>query len=381
MVFADPETVRDRVESFGAANVLLELPPGAADVVVESQHRFGRDVRLLSMMPHMHLRGKSFRFEVQYPDGGREVLLDVPRYDFNWQLRYELAEPKRLPQGTLLTCTAHYDNSAKNPVNPDPTAVVRWGEQTWDEMMIGYFGAVAEGDGEAPLIVRDDAASQAAARELLQSGVQALGGQQRLAAEPVLSFNMRGTLYLNGLPMPFDGATTIQPAAARLRMVLNGIGFKFAIVLDDQRGWFKIGERLIGLPAEAVDEHRERLHAETVALLYPICQDNAYKLAIIADAKLGDEPVDGVLVRHAAHRDVRLFFDRQTHLLQKIETELNENGKEVKQETLLADYVEVHGVERPRRATIRWDGADRALREMSDFRTTAVPAAGAFAQP
>jgi hypothetical protein len=87
----------------------------------------------------MHFRGKAFRFEVELPDGQREVLLDVPRYDFNWQLRYDLAEPKFLPKGTRLLCTAHYDNSAANPWNPDPSATVRFGLQTWEEMMVGYY--------------------------------------------------------------------------------------------------------------------------------------------------------------------------------------------------------------------------------------------------
>src|SRR5437868_11050081 len=87
----------------------------------------------------MHLRGKSFRYEVTYPDGSAEVLLDVPRYDFSWQHRYELAEPKRLPAGSLLRCTAVYDNSADNPANPDPAATVRAGRQSWDEMFNGYF--------------------------------------------------------------------------------------------------------------------------------------------------------------------------------------------------------------------------------------------------
>ena len=91
------------------------------------------------MSPHLHLRGKSFRFEAVYPDGRRETLLYVPRYDFNWQLRYELEAPKRLPKGTRLLCTAHWDNSADNPANPDPTRDVGWGDQTGDEMLIGFF--------------------------------------------------------------------------------------------------------------------------------------------------------------------------------------------------------------------------------------------------
>src|SRR5690606_36137404 len=86
---------------------------------------------------HMHLRGKAFRFTAKYPDGREEILLDVPQYDFSWQLTYDLAEPKQLPAGTIVKCDAYFDNSAENLVNPDPTREVRWGEQTWDEMMIG----------------------------------------------------------------------------------------------------------------------------------------------------------------------------------------------------------------------------------------------------
>ena len=99
---------------------------------------------LLNLSPHLHLRGKSFRFEAVYSDGRRETLLDVPHYDFNWQLRYELAEPKRLPKGTRLVCTAHWDNSADNPNNPDPTRAVGWGDQTDDEMLIGFFAWAAD---------------------------------------------------------------------------------------------------------------------------------------------------------------------------------------------------------------------------------------------
>ena len=80
------------------------------------------------MTPHMHLRGKAFRYEAIYPDGAEEILLDLPKYDFNWQLSYELAEPKLLPKGTVIRCTAWFDNSASNPVNPNPNKVVRWGE-------------------------------------------------------------------------------------------------------------------------------------------------------------------------------------------------------------------------------------------------------------
>lgn len=93
---------------------------------------------LLSFTPHMHVRGKAARYEAVLPDGTRRRLLDVPAYDFNWQLQYRLAEPLSLPRGTRLVYTAWYDNSTGNPANPDPTKTVRWGPQTFDEMMLGY---------------------------------------------------------------------------------------------------------------------------------------------------------------------------------------------------------------------------------------------------
>ena len=91
------------------------------------------------MMPHMHLRGKAFRYTAHFPDGRSEILLDVPQYDFNWQTAYRLVKPVTLPKGAYLRGVAHYDNSEENLNNPDPSAMVRWGDQTWNEMMIGYF--------------------------------------------------------------------------------------------------------------------------------------------------------------------------------------------------------------------------------------------------
>jgi hypothetical protein len=87
----------------------------------------------------MHLRGKDFMFEAIYPDGKTEVLLSVPRYDFNWQSIYRLAKPREVPKGTTIHCLAHFDNSDNNPNNPDPTKTVYWGDQTWEEMMIGWM--------------------------------------------------------------------------------------------------------------------------------------------------------------------------------------------------------------------------------------------------
>jgi hypothetical protein len=87
----------------------------------------------------MHLRGKAFRYEITPPGGKTETALDIPRYDFNWQLYYRLAEPRLLAPGTVVKATGWYDNSPGNPANPDPKKTVRWGPQTTDEMMLGYI--------------------------------------------------------------------------------------------------------------------------------------------------------------------------------------------------------------------------------------------------
>jgi peroxiredoxin/mono/diheme cytochrome c family protein len=137
--FCDAKDVTQKAESGFAINFLFQIPPGAKNHKVTSKAFFKEDRLLLSMTPHMHMRGKSFRYEAIFPDGKREVLLDVPHWDFNWQIDYILAQPRLMPKGSSLYCEAYYDNSADSPTNPDPTKTIRFGEQTWDEMMIGWF--------------------------------------------------------------------------------------------------------------------------------------------------------------------------------------------------------------------------------------------------
>lgn len=139
LVFADPSDVRKLVKPAFVLNHRFEIPAGAKNHRVVAQHRFDNDSLLISLMPHMHLRGKSFQFVAVDTDGQHEILLDVPHYDFNWQNVYELAEPRIMPEGSQLICVGHFDNSAENLVNPDPTIPVRFGEQTWEEMLVGYF--------------------------------------------------------------------------------------------------------------------------------------------------------------------------------------------------------------------------------------------------
>ncbi|MGH9658101.1 MAG: c-type cytochrome, partial [Bryobacteraceae bacterium] len=127
-----------------ALNARFAIPAGAANHEVTSTWTAKEDVRLERFMPHMHLRGKDFKYTAVFPDGRSEVLLEVPKYDFNWQLMYVLKEPLRLPKGTRIDCVAHFDNSANNKYNPDPMKEVRWGPQTWEEMMIGWFDYTTE---------------------------------------------------------------------------------------------------------------------------------------------------------------------------------------------------------------------------------------------
>jgi peroxiredoxin/mono/diheme cytochrome c family protein len=149
LVFADPKEVRAVVHTLPCINPMFAIPPGADDYPVESKFEFKRDVQLVMLMPHMHLRGKAFRYDLVYPNGERETLLDIPRYDFNWQNAYYFSEPKYAPAGTTMHCVARYDNSAGNPANPDPTKRVTWGDQTWEEMMIGWFTMTTDVDPEA----------------------------------------------------------------------------------------------------------------------------------------------------------------------------------------------------------------------------------------
>lgn len=139
LLFADANQVRKELRGQYTGSLDFRIPPGASDHRIEATHEFRQDRLLYSLMPHMHLRGKSFRYEALYPDGRQEVLLDVPEYDFEWQHIYELAQPQLMPEGTRLHCTAVFDNSAENLWNPDPTATVRFGLQTSEEMMIGFF--------------------------------------------------------------------------------------------------------------------------------------------------------------------------------------------------------------------------------------------------
>ena len=138
IVFAK-EPPRERVLTIGASEGDFVIPPGASSHPVHADFKFYGNAKILDMSPHMHVRGKSFRYEMVRADGSRETILNVPRYDFQWQHHYRPAEPIQIKDGTTIECFATYDNSLNNPWNPDPKKEVRWGDQSWEEMMIGFM--------------------------------------------------------------------------------------------------------------------------------------------------------------------------------------------------------------------------------------------------
>ncbi len=145
LVFAK-EKPTQRVLTLASANGEFAIPAGDSNYRVESKIQLQEKATLISFLPHMHLRGKDFEYRAIYPTGETEKLLVVPHYSFSWQLTYNLEKPKVLPAGTVIECTAHFDNSANNAANPDATKVIHFGEQSWDEMMIGFFDVAVDVD-------------------------------------------------------------------------------------------------------------------------------------------------------------------------------------------------------------------------------------------
>jgi hypothetical protein len=147
-LFFAKEAPRVEMRMSTLVNGQLHIPAGDPNYSIAAEMTTTADVTLRQMLPHTHLRGKSWEYTVTYPDGRSEVILSVPKYDFNWQTDYVFAQPLKLPKGTKIRAVAHYDNSAANKSNPDPKVDVKWGDQTWEEMMFTSF--VYSIDGVAP---------------------------------------------------------------------------------------------------------------------------------------------------------------------------------------------------------------------------------------
>lgn len=139
----------EEIASGGVLANDFQIPPNESDYAVVRTRSIPQDAYALSFYPHMHLRGKRMKWTAEYPDGTVEQLLSVPNYDFNWQMTYELEEPKFIPAGTTIIVEGAFDNSQMNPNNPDPSASITWGDQSWEEMFIGNM-AIKYVDGGAP---------------------------------------------------------------------------------------------------------------------------------------------------------------------------------------------------------------------------------------
>ena len=136
------EPPKNRVQTLSASNGTFKIPPGDPNYQVDASFEIAKEVTLAALHPHMHTRGKDFEYRLVFPNGETRTILRVPAYNWHWQLWYNLDEPIVLPKGTKIECTAHFDNSSNNPENPDPTKTVIWGQQSWDEMMVGFFNLV-----------------------------------------------------------------------------------------------------------------------------------------------------------------------------------------------------------------------------------------------
>jgi hypothetical protein len=143
LVFAKTPPAK-RVLTLQLTNDHFQIPPGADNYEVQVQGTIPNNAQLLSFFPHMHLRGKTFQYNIVERHGRIRTLLNVSRYDFYWQLSYRLQTPIPLRAGTRLQAVATFDNSSANPHNPDPGVTVTWGEQTWAEMMVGFFDVAVD---------------------------------------------------------------------------------------------------------------------------------------------------------------------------------------------------------------------------------------------
>lgn len=154
--------VTQRAMTLSANNDKFKIPPGDPNYKVDASYTVPEDMTLVGMHPHMHLRGKDAQYRIVFPDGTRDTLLNVPNFTWRWQLWYDLAQPIKMPKGTKLECTEHFDNSAGNKENPDPTKTIGWGEQTTDEMMVCMFNVVFDSKFTTQQILRPAKVKEAA---------------------------------------------------------------------------------------------------------------------------------------------------------------------------------------------------------------------------
>ena len=149
LIFAK-ERPQEHIKTVNVQNFAFTIPAGADNYPIAARARLTRDITIVNLRPHMHGRGKDFEYRAIYPTGESEILMRVPRWDFGWQLTYNLEQPKLLPKGTIIEVLGHYDNLVNNPNAADPTALVVYGEQTWNEMLGGLIDVALDPHEKAP---------------------------------------------------------------------------------------------------------------------------------------------------------------------------------------------------------------------------------------
>jgi hypothetical protein len=148
------EPPKYRLLTLGVADASFAIPPGDPNYEGHASATFDQPVTVIYLQPHMHMRGKDMEMRFEYPTGESETMLKVPNYSYLWQTIYYENEPLRVPKNTRVQVTAHWDNSANNPLNPDPTATVRWGDQSWDEMLVPFVGVLVDRNADPAKVMR-----------------------------------------------------------------------------------------------------------------------------------------------------------------------------------------------------------------------------------
>ena len=148
------EPPRYRLLTIGVADASFAIPPGDPNYAGHAMATFNQPATVIYLQPHMHMRGKDMQIRFDYPTGESQVMLSVPNYSYLWQTIYYEKEPLRVPKDTRVNVLAHWDNSANNPLNPDPKATVRWGDQSWDEMLVPFVGVLVEPDADPAKVMK-----------------------------------------------------------------------------------------------------------------------------------------------------------------------------------------------------------------------------------
>jgi len=338
-----------------AMNVNFAIPPGDPDYEVRSSYRVDADCHLTALMPHMHLRGKDFQYKLLYPDGSSTVILSVPRYDFNWQTRYKFAEPVAAPKGSRIDCVAHFDNSSGNKSNPDPRKEVRWGDQTWEEMMIGFIeftldhqqldransranGRPSSGRASGPGARQSTGAAALASLPtvdvILDKYVRALGGVHAIRSP--LSRTMKGTITLPSAGI--DGTIAVYAKAPNKMLIetRSGVLGNSRTGFDGTTAWEERDGEVKDLAIFPVREADFYLPIN-LRELYPRVelkrkQQIGARAAYVLEAPRGGNPKDW-------------YFDAETGLLSRTETRDSE-GK-IRRREDYDDYRAVDGVRIP----------------------------------